>query len=354
MATVSLTGVVTFDMMTTTGGYFPLSTNVRLPEHRWTHVALSYDTSNLHIYFNGIEVARRAVSGTMVSSSFPLVFGRYLSGSLDEVRVYRRALSAGEIAADLRTPIDVAAPFAVTRITPAANTLGILTTPITAAFSHALNASTLTVDTFELRDAGNAVVPGSFSYDASQRIAILTPTNALAPSSTYTARVVGGSKGVKDSADVALPSDTVWTFVTAAVNTVPSLAPGFSEGTGTTTLDRSGNGNNGTFTQSLTWTAGQYGSAVQFAGNAAELQVPPSDTLTLSSEFTFEAWVKPTAFGDVDFGRRKAWMARRCIPSLSDAYRCHFCEWILRWHVLPTRDDHSDTAVGLDSRGRLF
>jgi hypothetical protein len=33
------------------------------------------------------------------------IWGEYFSGAIDEVRIYNRALSAAEIAADMNTPI---------------------------------------------------------------------------------------------------------------------------------------------------------------------------------------------------------------------------------------------------------
>jgi Concanavalin A-like lectin/glucanases superfamily len=60
----------------------------------------------LRVYVNGTQVASRAVSGPITISSGALriggnaVWGEYFSGLIDEVRVYERALSAAEIAAD--------------------------------------------------------------------------------------------------------------------------------------------------------------------------------------------------------------------------------------------------------------
>ena len=77
----------------------------------WTHVAGSYDGATLRIYVNGSQVGTTALTGSLTSSSSPLriggnsVWGEYFNGLIDEVRVYNRALSAGEIATDLATAI---------------------------------------------------------------------------------------------------------------------------------------------------------------------------------------------------------------------------------------------------------
>ena len=70
----------------------------------------------------------------------------------------------------------------------------------------------------------------------------------------------------------------------------------FDEGTGTTTADRSGNGNNGTLVNGVAWYgAGKYGNAVNFDGTNDRIDVADSSSLDLRSGMTLEAWVRPTA-----------------------------------------------------------
>src|SRR5438132_3412296 len=86
--------------------------------------------------------------------------------------------------------------------------------------------------------------------------------------------------------------------------TVPSPAsaqtPGlvaayaFSEGSGTTVADTSGNNNNGTIS-GATWTsAGRFGNALVFNGTSARVTVLDAASLQLTSGMTLEAWVFPT------------------------------------------------------------
>ena len=97
-----------------TGGTFsgnPLYGTVALTVNTWTHLACTYDGSTLRLYVNGTQVSSRAQTGTMATSSNPLqiggdsLFGQYFRGSIDEVRVYNRALSATEIQPDMNTPL---------------------------------------------------------------------------------------------------------------------------------------------------------------------------------------------------------------------------------------------------------
>lgn len=73
----------------------------------------------------------------------------------------------------------------------------------------------------------------------------------------------------------------------------------FDEGTGTTAADSSGNGNNGTFTGSPTWVAGQVGTgALSFSVGARILTNDLTATEGVSA-VTWSAWIKPTSLGDL-------------------------------------------------------
>src|SRR6185295_11632219 len=104
-------------------------------------------------------------------------------------------------------------PPTVTSVAPAKGATDVSTaTSVTATFSEAMNASAITTSTFVLRDPGNNAVAGAVSYNTSTNVATLTPTQALAPSTTYTATITGGSGGVTDVAGNALAGNHVWSF----------------------------------------------------------------------------------------------------------------------------------------------
>jgi hypothetical protein len=77
----------------------------------WTHLAATYDGATLRIYVNGVQVGSRAVSGSLLTSTGALriggngVWGEFFKGTIDEVKVYNRALSAAEIQSDMTTPV---------------------------------------------------------------------------------------------------------------------------------------------------------------------------------------------------------------------------------------------------------
>ena len=92
---------------------------------------------------------------------------------------------------------------------------------ITATFSEAMNASTITSATFSATGPGAAAVPGTVSYNSSTNTATFAPSSALAAGTAYTATV---TTGAKDAAGNAMASNKVWSFTTAAASSA-QLAP---------------------------------------------------------------------------------------------------------------------------------
>jgi hypothetical protein len=80
-----------------------------LPLNAWSHVAATYDGAVIALYVNGTQVASKAMSGALATSASPFhiggntVWGEYFAGLIDEVRVYNRPLTGGEIQADMGT-----------------------------------------------------------------------------------------------------------------------------------------------------------------------------------------------------------------------------------------------------------
>jgi uncharacterized protein (TIGR03437 family) len=77
----------------------------------WAHLAATYDGTTLRLYVNGVQVSSKALTGSLVSSSNPLqiggdsIYGQYFAGTIDEVRIYSRALSQAEIQTDMNVPV---------------------------------------------------------------------------------------------------------------------------------------------------------------------------------------------------------------------------------------------------------
>jgi PKD repeat protein len=83
----------------------------RIPANKWTHLASTYNGSTQQLFVNGQLVASRPQSGALAVSGGKLriggnaIWGEFFAGYIDEVRVYNRALSQAEIAADTQRAV---------------------------------------------------------------------------------------------------------------------------------------------------------------------------------------------------------------------------------------------------------
>jgi hypothetical protein len=80
-------------------------TNIDIPNGAWSHMAATLNTSNLWtVYKNGVSVGTYQDNATHIAQADATSvywgngYNAYFSGRMDEVRVYNRALSAGEVA----------------------------------------------------------------------------------------------------------------------------------------------------------------------------------------------------------------------------------------------------------------
>ncbi|HEY5809783.1 MAG TPA: DUF4082 domain-containing protein, partial [Povalibacter sp.] len=222
----------------------------------------------------------RGGSGTASGTTAWTVGSVSLQAGTNVVTVTARD-AAGNSSTDVLTVTyspDLTPPSIVNR-SPASGASGVATSSVvTATFSEALNASTISTGTFQLRDAASALVSGSVSYNATTFTATLIPTAALAASSTYTVTVRGGAAdpAVKDAAGNALAGNSSWSFTTLADTTVPvvtitgptnattytattaslNLSGTASDNVGVTQISWSSNrGGSGTASGTTTWTA---------------------------------------------------------------------------------------------------
>jgi len=136
--------------------------------------------------------------------------------------------------------VDTTAPT-VASTNPADVATGVcVNQPVSATFSEAMNASTITTATFAVVDLLTlTAVDGSVTLGAASNIATFTPTADLAENTDYTATISGGASGAKDVAGNALSTDKVWTFTTgicrvAAVALGAAATFGAGSGTGIT------------------------------------------------------------------------------------------------------------------------
>jgi hypothetical protein len=99
-----------------TGSPVEVQGTSQLPLNVWSHLAATYDNSMVRLYVNGALVGSRALSGPLLTSTGAMriggnsLWGEFFEGSIDEVRVYNRALTQAEIQTDMTTPLGLAPP----------------------------------------------------------------------------------------------------------------------------------------------------------------------------------------------------------------------------------------------------
>jgi hypothetical protein len=82
-----------------------------LPVAAWSHLAMTFDGSEVRLFVNGLQVANSPLSGSIAPSGSPLwiggnnPYGEYFNGLIDEVRVYSAPLSQTEIQTDMANPV---------------------------------------------------------------------------------------------------------------------------------------------------------------------------------------------------------------------------------------------------------
>ena len=88
----------------------------QLPINTWSHLVATYDRQTLRIYVNGVQVASRAYTSNIQTSTGALriggnsIWGEYFNGVIDELRIYNRALTATDIQGNMATAVATANP----------------------------------------------------------------------------------------------------------------------------------------------------------------------------------------------------------------------------------------------------
>jgi hypothetical protein len=213
--------------------------------------------------------------------------GFLFQGTIDEVRLYTRALSQAEIQSDMNTAI-----AGVPDTQPPTTPTGLIATGASPSqINLAWTASTdnVGVKNYLVERCGNAACTSGVTQ-------IATPTATsysdigLAAATTFWYRVratdaAGNLSGYSSTAN--------GTTLAAASGLLAAYA--FNEGTGTTTADASGKGHPGTLSGASWTNAGKYGNAISFNGSTSYVDLGNAADLQLTGSMTVSAWIFATA-----------------------------------------------------------
>src|SRR2546426_10796669 len=166
----------------------------------WTHLAVTYDGATVRLYVSGVQVSSLARTGSLATSTNPLqiggdsIWGQYFQGTIDEVRVYNRALSAAEIGTDMSTAVGGGGtPNAAPTITSIANqttTVGVAVGPLSFTVGDVETApGSLTVSG---SSSNTTLVPNAnilFGGAGANRTVTVTPAAGQTGAATVTVAV---------------------------------------------------------------------------------------------------------------------------------------------------------------------
>ncbi len=208
-----------------------------------TNVTALFNEAMFADSINTTNIELRGPSDTLVPAVVTYVNGSYTAtldptSALADSTIYTARIKGGSsgvtdlagnpLAGDYSWSFTTAAPDLIAPTVSAVTPLNLATgenknVNVTARFSEAMAADFINTTNFELRDPSSILVQASVTYVNGTYTATLDPTSALANSSTYTARIKGGSSGVTDLAGNPLAADYSWSFTTAAS---PDEGPG--------------------------------------------------------------------------------------------------------------------------------
>ena len=264
-----------------------------LTDDTWYHVAATYDGSEFVLYVDGVVETSKVVGAINIDTVAPLRIGGhfggtsfFLTGSIDEPRVYDRALDAAEIA-------DLAA------FTGGADRLPPVVSNGAPSGAVAAGSVTLSVDTHEEATCRFSTTAGQ-SYDA--MTSTFSTVDGLGHSATVTVDLDTSYTYFVRCSDLsgnANAEDYAVTFFVPGASDIFSNLQGhwtFDEGTGGTVGDASANGYTGTIGGNPAWIAGQNGgNALDFDGSGDSVSFGATPVLSTPSTFTVSAWVNHEA-----------------------------------------------------------
>jgi alpha-tubulin suppressor-like RCC1 family protein len=245
----------------------------------WYYVAAVRGSNFMQLYVNGVLEQQTNIAFVQSYGNFPLYFGtsgesfwdHKLSGSLDEVSLYNRALSSAEIASIYTAGSSgkCKAPNITTQPQPATATAG-------SNFTFTVAATGLGPLGYQWQFNGTNL-PGANATS-------LFLTNVQSSQAGNYSVVVTNSLGSATSSVAALTIN-----LAPSCTTPPSGLVGWWTGDNTT-FD-SASTNNGTLVGGVTYGPGRIGQA--FAFNAALEGVPVGNPASLQLQnFTIAAWIK--------------------------------------------------------------
>jgi len=160
----------------------------------WTQVAGTYDGVMMKLYVNGVQVGSKAASGALNSANAPLRIGSTMygtevfPGTIDDVRIYNRALRAAEIQQLANAAVPNQPPTVAVSAAPTSGTA-----PLTVTFTPTASDPDGTITTY------------AWDFGDSTTSTEQSPTHTYNAAGVYTAKVtVTDNAGAKATAEIGI------------------------------------------------------------------------------------------------------------------------------------------------------
>jgi hypothetical protein len=252
----------------------------------WHHVAVTLNGSIGILYVDGSEVGRNTsmtIKPSDMGATTQNWIGRsqysdpYLDGRVDDFRIYNRAISSSEVTSlmneqTLKTV--TTAPKGVTATTADQSSINLSWSAVPGATGyHVYISDSLAENAIYTKVNHDVVTETTYT------------SQGLKENTTYYYKVTAVN-AVGESSMSAIASAT--TNDMANANLVSWLK--FDETSGTTAVDASGYGHNGTLNGGAIWTTGQIGNAVELDGTDGYIALP-AGVVSDADSITVASWV---------------------------------------------------------------
>jgi len=298
------------DPYTVIGPYNSVSPNT------WYHFVGSWNSTFASMYINGQLVSSSSFTA-LSGISNPMYIGAYgvsnqcFNGSIDEVRIWNRSLSAPEVQQHYYGSLNKYAPdrwlFSSVQGNLTAGNYSYY------GYAHGTSGDSNVTETRSVNILGDMVVftPPTPANGSTVRDSRFQLNASIANLSLSKARVYTDGTGYDlydDSLVLAYNFDDVASIGDSARQVTDiskygnngtvygntALLLHFDENSGSAAYDGSAYRNNGTISGAV-WSAGKSGSGLQFDGVDDVVTVPNSASLNFTGPFSMEVWIKPSA-----------------------------------------------------------
>jgi len=263
----------------------------------WTHVAATYNGGFMRIYINGILAGEKEVIGTITVNTNPLTVGyhngfegiesEYYKGSIDEIRIWRRALTQCEIANNRTCELPASGQSGlVSYFKLNQGVAGLVNNLLTGVTNSVAGGANATLSNFGLfgtvSNWVDGIASGTCAEFAPPVVSVTSTQTSYLEGSTIQLNATGGvsyswTGPGNFSSNAASPSLTATSARAGVYTAIVTTASGCAV-RGSVSVQ----------------VAGSAGRGLNFDGVNDRITIPNSPSFNTGTGLTIEAWIYPT------------------------------------------------------------